>query len=393
MAPKPEFYLLESAKREPNEYFVKNGIAMIDVFGVLVHRGGGMNADSTYLQGYDDLAKQLEMAKQDDSVKQIVLNIDSPGGEGAGLAQLAESIHELQKTKPVEAFVSDMATSAAYWLASAATTITMTSTAEVGSIGVYMRHMDVSKALEKDGVKVTYINAGRHKVDGNPYEPLSEDVRDSFQKTIDFYYEMFTNAVANYRKLSVQSIRDTEAKVFVAKDALSLGLVDRIASSPLFVQSSLEVQVEITELQNRLDNALALNAELNAKLTAEQSTHSEIVSDLQSQLLVEQNAAQAANLRATQLEEQLANYKLDSRKSAVQSLFADLHREYSDDSAAPYLEMSDAAFSAVATDLRTLKAPVLKDSLFKDVAVSGVIPGKNEADWASQLFAQVAGVK
>jgi signal peptide peptidase SppA len=391
--PKPEAYLLNSPKRKPNEYVVDRGVAIIDVFGVLVHRGEVINADSSAIQSYSGIATQLTKAAQDGTVKKIVLNIDSPGGEVSGLMQLADQIYQLRQSKPIEAFVNDLSASAAYWLASAASSITLTESSQVGSIGVVMRHMDVSHALSQDGLKITHIYAGKHKVDGNPYEPLTESVKNDFQKDVDYYYDLFVNAVAKHRKIDVQVVRDTEAKVFCAHEAIALGLADRIASSPFFVQSLMEVPVDLVEMQEKVNSVSALNADLQLKLSAAQDDHVRVVTDLSAKLQAEAEQSKALLDRANALEAELNQFKADVRLNAVKALFSDLHRDVTDAAIQPYLEMNDVTFAAVANDLRSLKAPALSPSLFKETAVNGVVPNKNETELAAQLFAQVAGVK
>ena len=106
----------------------------------------------------------------------------------------------------------------------------LTPSGGAGSIGVVAMHVDVSAAMADAGVKVTYITAGDHKVDGNPYEPLSADVKADIQAEINTIRDAFVARVARNRKLSNQAVLDTQARCYYAADALSLGLVDVIAS-------------------------------------------------------------------------------------------------------------------------------------------------------------------
>src|SRR5581483_8663120 len=89
--------------------------------------------------------------------------------------------------------------SAAYWLASQAHEIVASPSSEVGSVGVYQLHRDVSKAMDAAGVKHTLVSAGKYKVEGNPYEPLAGEARDAVQQVVDDYYGMFVKAVADGR--------------------------------------------------------------------------------------------------------------------------------------------------------------------------------------------------
>ncbi|MBZ4194569.1 MAG: S49 family peptidase [Candidatus Contendobacter sp.] len=219
---------------EPDDrrsYTLQNGVALLNIFGVLAHRTT-MRADSSMVLGYDRIAQTFQAALADPSVRAIVLNLDSPGGEVAGAFELAAQIHAARGQKPIVAVASDLAASAAYLIASAADSISVSETAVVGSIGVVMCHLDCSQALAKAGVAVTHIYAGAHKVDGNPYEPLPEAVAEQFQTNINHYYDLFTSAVASQRRqLSVDAIRATEAGLYIGHQALKAGLADHIETT------------------------------------------------------------------------------------------------------------------------------------------------------------------
>jgi len=227
--PVPNAYLAPAGTQERGGYqLTASGIGVIDIFGALVHRSS-MKADSTYLEGYDRIAATLNNALDDPAVKAILLQIDSPGGEVAGAFQLAEQIHAARQRKPIAAIASDCAASAAYLIASAADTVSVTRTGMVGSIGIVTCHADLSRALEKDGIAITCIYAGSHKADGNPYQPLPPEVAAQIQADVDHYYSLFLNTVASYRPLTpVDALKATEAQTYIGPLALSAGLADRI---------------------------------------------------------------------------------------------------------------------------------------------------------------------
>ncbi len=114
----PEAYATATGEKRAPGYSVAGGIAVLDIFGVLVHRSR-MEADSTWLLGYNDIARRFEAALADPDVRAIVLNMDSPGGEVAGCFDLAEQIRSARGRKPLHAAVSDLACSGCYSLASA----------------------------------------------------------------------------------------------------------------------------------------------------------------------------------------------------------------------------------------------------------------------------------
>lgn len=207
-----------------------DGVALIPIVGSLVNRGAWIGANSG-LVSYEGLSAQLRDAANDPEVRSIVLDLDSPGGEATGMFSVAELVRQVSSTKPVVAFVNDMAASAAYGIASAASEIVVSPTSIVGSIGVVLTHMDRSAELEQKGVRATLIYAGKHKVDGNPFGPLSDEVRADLQAEVLKFYDQFVGLVARGRaSMSDADVRATEARTFIGQDAIDRGLADRIAS-------------------------------------------------------------------------------------------------------------------------------------------------------------------
>ena len=250
------------------------GVAVIPVIGSLVNRGSWIGANSSGLTSYEGLSAQLSDAAADPEVRAVVLDIDSPGGEATGMFALASQVRALSAVKPVTAFVNDMAASAAYGIASAADEIVVSPTSVVGSIGVVLTHFDRSAQLEKAGVKPTLIYAGRHKVDGNPFGPLSDAVQADLQAEVMRYYEQFVALVAAGRSnLTEESIRATEARTYIGRDAIDRGLADRIATLE-DVMNGLTSQPQGAsthakgKLMSKSHEALAPQAE-NAGITAE----------------------------------------------------------------------------------------------------------------------------
>ncbi len=212
------------------KYAVASGVATIPIVGSLVNRGAWIGAYSGMVS-YEGISAQLRDAEADPEVRAILLDIDSPGGEATGMFTVAEQVRQVGQTKPVTAFVNDMAASAAYGIASAANEIVVSPTSIVGSIGVVLTHLDRSGEMEKKGVKATLIYAGKHKVDGNPFGPLNEQVQADLQVEVMKFYDQFVGLVARGRPgMTEQAIRGTEARTFIGQDAIDRGLADRIAS-------------------------------------------------------------------------------------------------------------------------------------------------------------------
>lgn len=205
-------------------------IAVISVMGVIAQHASqvddisGPGGTST-----ERLGQSFQAALNDPSVKAIVLNVDSPGGNVHGVMEVADLIYKARGTKPVVAQVNSTAASAAYWIACSADEIVVTPGGEVGSIGVFGMHKDVSAAAEKQGLKVTFISAGKHKVDGNPFEPISDEFRAAAQADVDTVYASFVAAVARGRGVKASDVRNGfgEGRTVLADQAVKLGMADR----------------------------------------------------------------------------------------------------------------------------------------------------------------------
>ena len=208
----------------PLVYETTNGVALIPVRGTLASvqlPDWSAYGDITYEQ----LIATIEKAIDDPAVEQLMLSIMSPGGTVTGCAAAAARLDKLADQKPLWAHCS-MADSAAYWLASAANRIIVDPTGEVGSIGVIMTHVDVTKLLADWGYKVTHIHSGAHKADGSPYMPLSDSAKARLQADLDYLRGEFVASVASYRDMDRQALMDTEALTYKGRIAVENGLAD-----------------------------------------------------------------------------------------------------------------------------------------------------------------------
>lgn len=212
--------------------------AIVSVVGSLVNRGAWIGAASG-LTSYEGIAAQIDEIADDATIRSVVLDIDSYGGEATGMAGLAARIRGLRDRKHVVAVVNDVAASAGYGIASAADEIVVSPTSVVGSIGVVMLHMDRSREMEALGLKPTLIHAGAKKVDGHPFGPLPDHVRADMQKDVMAFYEQFLATVEVGRgyidarrrsRLTAEQARATEADTYIGEEAIRIGLADRLGS-------------------------------------------------------------------------------------------------------------------------------------------------------------------
>lgn len=209
-------------------YTVKDGILQIPVKGVLLHDFPYQLG--SWATGYAYIWKAFERGMGDANVRGIALICDTPGGEVAGNFDLVDKMFAMKGQKPIRGYAMESAYSAGYSIISVSDVITVSRTGGVGSIGVVTAHMDVSGMMEAEGYRITFIHAGKHKVDGNPYEALKPEVKARIQARIDELYAVFVSTVARNRGMDEQAIRDTEALTFTATQAVSNGLADAIGS-------------------------------------------------------------------------------------------------------------------------------------------------------------------
>lgn len=211
-------------------YQVVDGVAVIGIYGPLLHRRLASDYPSGGPTTYAEIRKSLDTALADDGVKSILLDVDSPGGMVSGCFDLADHIYQSRGIKPIHAVANESAFSAGYLLASSASRIMLPRTAEVGSVGVISMHADFSRAEDKAGITVTHIFAGARKADGSPHMPLSSEALADWQESVNETYELFVETVARNRGLSKEHVRGTEAGTFKARKAIEARFADEITN-------------------------------------------------------------------------------------------------------------------------------------------------------------------
>jgi signal peptide peptidase SppA len=218
------------ATRQKNNAGAGGGIAVLPLYGVVSQRMSmideicdGGTSTQKFTQAFRD-------AMADDSVGGILIDIDSPGGSVFGVADLYDEIMSARGVKPVYGLVNSLCASAAYWIGSACSQLIAVKGSMTGSIGVYTQHVDLSKAMEQAGVSQEFISAGKYKVEGNQYGPLSDEARAFTQSQIDSYYSAFTQAVSKGRGSPIAQVRDGmgQGRCLLAVDAQAAGMIDAI---------------------------------------------------------------------------------------------------------------------------------------------------------------------
>ena len=267
------------------------------------------------------LSADIRAAGDDENVKRIQLNIDSPGGMVAGLDVLTQSIRDAKaKGTEVVAVVEGMMASAALWAGVQADRIVATELSQIGAIGVYRVLIDTSKAADNAGLSVHVISSGGVKGGGVRGAPLSDEVLADEQRMINDINSIFVKAVAEGRNMPEDEARNLNTgQVFVAKDALSLGLIDEVSNNPQAIMSA--PQQETVAMSDYLD--LVAKHPKHAALVRDMAGSEASVDDVlaaieQADTLAEHEAKVVALDAATQRIEALEAEKADAEARIVE---------------------------------------------------------------------------
>jgi len=201
-------------------------IAIVEMRGTLTKFGSSLSTAGSTVEA----RRQIREAARAPEVDGILLVIDSPGGLVDGTADLADSIHEAAKAKPVYAQVEDLAASAAFWVASQATKVFVNQPhAKVGSIGTFTVLYDLSELAEREGIKAVVIKSGDMKGAGVPGTPITDDMKEHIQGLVNDTQAQFDKAIARGRRMKIDAVRAVaDGRVFTAGEAQRLGLIDGV---------------------------------------------------------------------------------------------------------------------------------------------------------------------
>ena len=204
-------------------------IAVIDVIGSIFTRAN-IFTEICDAVAINELEIELDKALYDDSIKAIILRIDSPGGEVTGIHEFANYLDEACEIKPIVAYVHGMACSAAYWIASATSHIYADKTATLGSIGVVAAWTDDSKARTEAGL--TDYEVVSSQSPNKRLDPTKDDGRAELQKHIDGLADIFIDDVAAFRDVTRDKVLADfgQGGTFLADEAVTKGMADEISS-------------------------------------------------------------------------------------------------------------------------------------------------------------------
>jgi len=206
-------------------------VGIMPLTGMLIPRGNIL-VDMSGATSLEMWGKAFMTLVNDDEVKAIVIDVDSPGGNHANVPETALMVRQARSVKPIVAVSNFLNASAAYFIASQAHQVVGAESSVTGSIGVFTIHQNLQAALEMEGIEVTTIFAGKYKTELHPTHPLSAEAKAFVQSQVDLCYRQFVAAVAAGRGVTREAVRSGygQGRALCADDALAAGLLDRIAT-------------------------------------------------------------------------------------------------------------------------------------------------------------------
>jgi protease-4 len=213
------FFVLIGIISRVDDWSFKTGekVAVLPVTGLI--------ADS------ESTIEQLRKFAKDDSVKAIVLRINSPGGGVGPSQEIYEEVRKLKGKKVVVASMGALAASGGYYIACASQKIYANPGTITGSIGVIMQFVNVKDLIEKIGLKGMVVKSGAFKDIGSPVREMKPEERELLQGVIDNVHSQFVGAVAEGRKMEREKVlKIADGRIFSGEQAKALGLVDALGN-------------------------------------------------------------------------------------------------------------------------------------------------------------------
>jgi len=300
--------LYSYSKGNPNS---ENKILVIKVEGtILTQRPSDslsalLSTDVVY--GYD-IKQQFIDAAEDDTIKGVVLYVNSPGGTITGSKAIADGIAYYKEVtgKSVVGVGSGLVASGGYWAISTTDSIYLDPGSTIGSIGVifgpitrYNNVISNNDVMTTDGITEEYITSGEGKDIGNPYRDLTSEERDILQKSVDNAYADFVTLVSTARGIPEDTIRNQiGAHIYDDKQALEFGLIDFVANiddsiadfaSVLNISEDYQIVTQEREL-GFFETLLGVSAKSSGTLKVDT-----ICNNLNSSLVIEESYLKACN--------------------------------------------------------------------------------------------------
>lgn len=379
--------------RESNSRYSFNkdiGVAVLNIDGPLSYK-------PVTMMGFDCGGASYQQIKEDftylvdSGAKTIAFSVSSGGGEAFQMMPTANYMRKLATENDVRiiTYVDGLSASAAYGLSVIADELIMAPSSEVGSVGVLVRLLNDSKALEKEGYERTFISAGDDKIPFDADGSFRKEFLEDIQGKVDTLYEEFTGFVAEHRNLSVEAVKSTQARTFLPKEAIELGLADRVMTLEEFYthladtaqkQEGGMLKTKLFAQFNKTEETLEMTqlAELQEQLQGAQLSVSDLTSKFEaaSLLLAEKETLLSAALQeVAQMKEAVASaeaaavaVKMDARKS---KLAAVMSADKVDAVSTSLASLDDSAFETVLSGFAAQKQALEASDMFTEIGDQG----------------------
>ncbi len=213
---------------QPTTFAIGDKVGVIEVYGVI--------ADSK------NIIEQLHDFRDNDSIKALVLRIDSPGGGVGPSQEIHDEVKAFTALKPVVVSMGSVAASGGYYIAASATEIVANPGTIVGSIGVIMEFANFQELLEKIGLSSVVIKSGKHKDIGSPTREMTAADREILQDLIDDVHSQFVASVADGRHIDKEIVGSiADGRIFSGRKAMEIGLVDKMGNLGVAIRRAAEL--------------------------------------------------------------------------------------------------------------------------------------------------------
>ena len=326
-------------------------------------------------------------------VKTVAFLVSSGGGEAYGCFDSARYVRKIADEYGIYliTYVDGIAASAAYAISSIADEIIMGNGSEIGSIGVLISLMNDSKHLEKEGYERTFITYGDEKIPFAKDGSWRKEFIDDLQYKVDLLGQEFIGFVAENRNLSVEAVKSTQAKTFVPKDAIEIGLADKVMTPEAFYEYLADTAQENNKgthstMKNKLfgnkeemsvtDTAAELSAlqEQNTELTTQLAETITQLTEAQESLAKAQASLEAKEAQLSEALESIAQMEKDKEDAKAslrkQKLSAVMAEDKVEGIAASLAALDDDAFETVLSGFAAQQEIVEKSSLMDEVGSS-----------------------
>jgi protease-4 len=227
-------------------------VAEVAVKGAISREDGGALPSSPTTPTADDVVDQIERADADGNVDALLVKLNTPGGEVVPSDDIRNAARDFDG--PTVAYTNDLCASGGYWIASGCDELWARDASLVGSIGVIYGQVNAKELADKIGLEYEGLTAGEYKDAGTPLKEFTEDEREYLQGLVDAWYDDFVQRVADGRDMDPDTVRDTEAKVYLGETAHEMGLVDELGTREdveAELESRLDTDVTVQEFRPR----------------------------------------------------------------------------------------------------------------------------------------------